>query len=89
MTVGIPELEALPRTGSIWGYLNSANSYLNLVYETVLPMSPTGKSVTDKAFWEGHCIGWLEMVYAYDEPIEIDLNQAVLEYDIEMPESGL
>ena len=25
------------------------------------------------------------MIYAYDEPIEIDLNQAVLEYDIEMP----
>jgi hypothetical protein len=70
----------------IWGYLNSANSYLNLVYEDgIAYVSPTGKSVTDKAFWEGHCIGWLEMVYAYDEPIEIDLNQAVLEYDIEMP----
>lgn len=69
----------------VWGYLNSANAYLNMDYKDgVAYISSNGKSVTDKAFWVGHCIGWLEMIYAYDEPIEIDLNQAVLEYDIEM-----
>lgn len=68
----------------VLGYLNSANKHLDFIYEDgIATVFPTGRSIIDRSYWEGSWVGYIDMTYVYEEPIEIDLNQAVFEYDIE------